>query len=224
MRSPSSKNKTLIEILKNFNTEMQTVPTFDQYYPEARPRYVLEEKKKRGEGFKVQLKALEDSYRSQAGKKLAAIDQLRNGNLINENYSSSSLRQIATTEFNTAVMLANSKPENIDQIIKLATGQKRHELIFSLENLFNGRDDLSNAYKTKLQFAFQAAKEKLGYTQLENEHKELTALADETAEFNVLLETDVDGFAKEAGLSVRVQNQLEKFHPELIEGEAGGND
>ena len=203
-----TNNQKLSEILKSVHDDVtKNFPTFDQYYPDARPRYVLQEKKNRTQKFKNQLKKLEDEFRLESSKKQAALNQLRNGNLVNESYSSSSLRQIAVLEFNSAILLADSKPENIDEVIVTAAQQKRSEFIFSLETILAGQS-LGNLYNFKVQGGLKKAKEILGYTKLENEISELNGRAAEVSAYLTLLENDLEVFIQKSAMVVRVDEAM----------------
>jgi len=224
IKLPSAGNEKLTNILRNFTNEMKTVPKYDEYFPESRPRFILEEKIRRSEGAKSQLSTLYKDYEKEKSQKLIALQQLKNGHLVKENYSASALRQTAVTEYNSALLLANAKPDNIDKIISEAADQKRNEFVFSLANILLSQK-LENAYRYKVETALNKAKEKFGFSKLEKEYNEISGYAEEVLAYDHLLRSDVLEFEKQASLVVKTEDTMkanEPFHAIGI-GEISGN-
>ena len=219
MITTSIDNTELECIQRTFVNLSKHIPAqFDKYYPEARPKMVLEAKREMAEPLKNDLKQTIDNYKKEKKTAAEGMQKIEHGYLRKAwdawHPDGSPLRQTAIMDYNNAIEIAKMRPKNIDSIILNAAVEGRNEFVFSLAKILFA-SELPFGYKEQVEGAFNEAKNYLGYTELEMKRDKFERLAVETEEHLALLEKDVNLFENEAIINVLATDKLQEGNKHL---------
>ncbi len=187
------RNVKMKDLLKDFHQEIGTVSPFLQYTQETRGSYILDEKTKIIENFKPKMQKIIDKSATDIKFYEVGVQQIKDGNLGAENYASPTMQGVASSDFNSAVALANQRPEHLDKILITAANQHRNTFCYSLLSLLD-ESQMSANYKYKINNATEYINEKFGVTELVNKRKESIAHQKEAEELISLMGSDLERF------------------------------
>lgn len=200
----TARNKKLQDALKSYHQKVEGIPEYLQYTVETRPQYRKADKDKIVLSYRKHLQTISDELQKEQEVIKFDILKRKNGNLNKTSYGSSALHQTAAIEFNSALMIANNLPPNIEEIIADATSQNRTEFVTSLKSLLLGKE-LKPAYRLNVETAMKKSDEAFGITELETKLNEVSVYVNETLEYKNLLENDTEAWDRKAQTQVKLQ-------------------
>ena len=207
MAISSPRNEKLKDLLKDFHTEVTNIPEYKQYVPEARPDYKRKDREIISENFQKKLDKILTKSQSELEYSKAGINNIKSGDLIKESFSSSALRLTASNEFQSAVLVAQMKPTNIEKIISDAVKQNRTEFVYSLATLLDAQE-LNGTMKVKLSHAMAGADLSFGVTDLKRQQETAQTYINEANTYSSLLQTDLAAFELRAKTETTIERQI----------------
>lgn len=200
----SPRSKSLIDLMQNYNTEINQVDDYKRFSEEVRPGMIEADRLKIADSYISKMTKLSEKATNDADNSRLAISQAKNGDLKVQTFTSPAARQAAELAFSSALSVVNSKSENVYSIIETACRQQRREFVFSVLSLADEKT-ATGRFASGIKFGKELADKTFGIDQMRLDEVTHLNTAQEMNDHITLLTDSPKDFETRAGIVTKLE-------------------